>query len=137
MFDALSPDQVQLVDRLAGLLRVDSGPDESCSADAAEAAIERIYATIGLDAPHVVWCDGPFQLAVMPILLQLIIFQPDETQLSKLSQKFGLAVTRTAKATMESSARTTIGTGFGRSSLSDSNERNPKTVGSRRILPAP
>ncbi|HEY9717493.1 MAG TPA: hypothetical protein V6C69_08490 [Trichormus sp.] len=98
MFDALSPDQEQLIDRLSGLLRVDSGPDESCSADAAEAAIERIYTSIGLDAPHVVWCDGPFQLAVMPLLLQLLTFQPDETQLSKLTQKYGLQKLRAREA---------------------------------------
>ena len=90
MFDALSPEQEHLIDRLARLLRVDSGPDDSCNPDAAEAAIERLYSTLGLDSPHVVWCDGPFQLAIMPILLQLLVFHPNEEQIDRLSKKFGL-----------------------------------------------
>jgi hypothetical protein len=89
MFDTLTPDQEELIEQLARLQRIDSGPDMNSGPDAAEAAIERLYGNLGLRAPAVVWCEGPFQLAVMPILLQLLVFRMNDQMREQLSLKFG------------------------------------------------
>jgi hypothetical protein len=75
MFDTLSPDQERLLDQLSEQMRVDAIADVSCSQSAVEAAVARLYAEIGLKPPHLIWCDGPFQLSVMPLLLQMLAFR--------------------------------------------------------------
>lgn len=89
MFDTLGPDQDRLIDQLAMLLRVDAGSDHTCSTAAAEAAIDRLYAHLGLNSPHVIWCDGPFQLSVAPVLLQLLVHDPDSSLRDKIGRKYG------------------------------------------------
>lgn len=101
MFDSLSPDQDKLIDQIAQLLRIDAGPDSSCGPDAAEAAIERLYATLELPPPHVIWCDGPFQLAVMPLLLQLLVFRLNDPMREQLAHKYGFHKINAREAVLE------------------------------------
>ncbi len=85
MFDTLSPDQERLLDQLSDLMRVDANSDDTTNSEAVSAAIDRVYASIGLKSPHLIWCDGPFQLAVMPLLLQLLTFRPKDKKKDDLN----------------------------------------------------
>lgn len=76
LFDTLSFDQERLLDQLSSSMRVGAESEQPAVPDAVALAAERIYKSVGLKAPHLVWCDGPFQLAVMPLLLQLLAFRP-------------------------------------------------------------
>ncbi len=40
----------------------------------AESAVSRLYRQLGLDEPQIFWCQSPFQLAVMPQLLRLVLW---------------------------------------------------------------
>lgn len=85
MFDTLSPDQERLLDQLSDLMRVDANLDDTATPPAVAAAVDRLYAGIGLKSPHLIWCDGPFQLAVMPLLLQLLAFRPRDKKKDDLN----------------------------------------------------
>ncbi|CAN5711497.1 hypothetical protein BH10CYA1_BH10CYA1_06500 [soil metagenome] len=85
MFDTLSPDQERLLDQLSNLMRVDAHPDGAANSAAVSSALDRVYSNIGLKAPHLIWCDGPFQLAVMPLLLQLLAFRPKDKKKDDLN----------------------------------------------------
>jgi hypothetical protein len=86
--DKLSPSQEQLLDQLATSLRIDAVPKESMTANVAETAIRHIYQTAGYQRPHVVWCENPFELAVMPILLELIVQYEESVGYSRLLGEF-------------------------------------------------
>lgn len=83
MFDLLSQEQEKRIDELARRVQVDADPGGSH--DDAYLAIVRLYKRIGLKPPLVLWCDGPFQLVVMPILLQLIFHHPIDGAEKQLS----------------------------------------------------
>jgi len=89
MFDTLDPGQEKLIEQLAELLRVDADSRKTSTPDAVVGAIDRIYAKFGIASPYVVWCDGPFQLLVMPILLQLLVFNPSQKLREPLIRKHG------------------------------------------------
>lgn len=84
MFDTLSPDQEKLLDQLSGQMRVDAMSEGVHSFEAVN-AINRLYASMGLKPPCIIFCDGPFQLGVMPLLLQLITFRNDNKKLDDLN----------------------------------------------------
>jgi len=85
MFDTLSADQERLLDQLSDFMRVDANFDEAAAQSAVTAAIDRLYDSIGLKSPHLIWCDGPFQFAVMPLLLQLLAFRPRDKKKDDLN----------------------------------------------------
>ncbi len=85
MFDTLSADQERLLDQLSDLMLVDANSDGASNSAAVAAAIDRVYGSIGLKPAHLIWCDGPFQLAVMPLLLQLLTFRPKDKKKDDLN----------------------------------------------------
>ncbi len=104
MFDTLSTDQERLLDQLSELMRADANPFDSPKSDrpnalvdtansavdtvnsaAVCAALSRSYGSVGLKSPLLIWCDGPFQLAVMPLLLQLLAFRPKDKKKDDLN----------------------------------------------------
>lgn len=85
MFDTLSAEQEKLLDHLAELLGVDAAPDQTCNQSSVKGAIERLYASVGLKPPYIIWSDGPFQLGVMPLLLQLLCFRPKDKKRDDLN----------------------------------------------------
>lgn len=86
MFDTLSSDQERLLDQLSAMMRVDANVVvDSAYSVSVSAALARIYGRIGLKSPLLIWCDGPFQLAVMPLLLQLLSFRPKDKKKDDLN----------------------------------------------------
>jgi hypothetical protein len=90
MFDTLDSAQEKLIEQLAELLRLDADPRKSIQGGAIEDAADRIYHKLGLPSPYVIWCDGPFELLVMPVLLQLLTFSPTKRMREELIRKHGL-----------------------------------------------
>ncbi len=85
LFDTLSSDQERLLDQLSASMRIGSDTELAVAPESVTAAAERVYTAIGLKAPKVLWCDGPFQLAVMPLLLQLLSFRPRDKKKDDLN----------------------------------------------------
>ncbi|HEY9777142.1 MAG TPA: hypothetical protein V6C81_25480 [Planktothrix sp.] len=89
MIDSLTLEQESLLQQLEPTLRVNAIPSESVGTDAARFALERLYRLLGLKAPYVIWCDGPFQFSIMPLLLQMLVNLPSEQLDDKPGRHFG------------------------------------------------
>jgi hypothetical protein len=85
LFDTLSFDQERLLDQLSGLMRVGAEFEQPADPELISLAAERVYRSVGLKSPDLIWCDGPFQLAVMPLLLQLLAFRPRDKKRDDLN----------------------------------------------------
>ncbi len=57
-------------------------------ASGVQSALARVYNRMNRPAPFVVWCDSPWQLAVMPFLMRVLCLAPSETQRSFIGQSY-------------------------------------------------
>ncbi len=54
--------------------------NEANDVDAVRQAVASVYARLNRPVPHVVWCDSPWQLALVPFLMELACFSPGGSQ---------------------------------------------------------
>jgi len=85
LFDTLGSDQERLLEQLSQQMRVGAELDQPIASAAVIASAVRTYNSIGLRAPYLVWCDGPFQMSVMPLLLQLLCFRSGDKKSDDLN----------------------------------------------------
>ncbi|HEY9775707.1 MAG TPA: hypothetical protein V6C81_18225 [Planktothrix sp.] len=70
-----------------------------------EAAVRGFYACAGLSKPFVFWCDSPWQICVMPFLLQMLLHRyPSRDREEGLSQRYYQELCQTLTEPMWSAA---------------------------------
>lgn len=100
LFDTLGADQERLLAQISSQMRVGAELEQPVSSPSVIAAVGRVYHSVGLRTPQVVWADGPFQLSVMPLLLQLLAFRSgdkksDDLNIDSRIEELGRLLART------------------------------------------